>query len=68
MGATIQLNGKAYPIEDGLRLEALLERLALKRTRIAVEINQQVVPKADYAGVVLRQGDQVEIINFVGGG
>jgi len=68
MGATIQLNGKAYPIEDELRLEALLERLALKRTRIAVEINQQVVPKADYAGVVLRQGDQVEIINFVGGG
>jgi sulfur carrier protein len=68
MSATIQLNGESYPIEDGLRLEALLEKLALQRTRIAVEINQQVVPKVDYAGVVLHQGDTVEIINFVGGG
>jgi len=68
MDVTIQLNGEAYSIEDGIRLEALLERLALGRTRIAVEVNQQVVPKADYANTVLGKGDQIEIINFVGGG
>jgi len=68
MKVTIQLNGEAYSIEAGLHLETLLERLALRPARIAVELNQQVVRKADYPNTVLRQGDQVEIINFVGGG
>ncbi len=68
MMVTIQLNGEAYSIEEGARLDSLIERLGLKPVRIAVEVNQHVVRKADYASVVLRQGDQVEIINFVGGG
>jgi sulfur carrier protein len=68
MKVTIQLNGEAYSIEEGLRLETLLERLTLRSARIAVEVNQQVVPKADYSGVVLHRDDKVEIINFVGGG
>jgi sulfur carrier protein len=68
MNVTIQLNGEAHPIEEGLRLETLLERLALRPARIAVEVNQQVVRKADYPSIVLHQGDKVEIINFVGGG
>ena len=68
MKVTIQLNGEAHSIEEGLHLETLLERLALRPARIAVELNQQVVRKADYPSTVLRQGDQVEIINFVGGG
>jgi len=68
MKVTIQLNGEAYSIEEGARLDSLLERLALRPARIAVELNQQVVRKADYPNTVLRQGDQVEIINFVGGG
>ena len=68
MNVTIQLNGEAYSIEEGLRLETLLERLTLRSARIAVEVNQQVVPKASYSSVVLHRGDKVEIINFVGGG
>jgi thiamine biosynthesis protein ThiS len=68
MMVTIQLNGEAYSIEEGARLDSLIERLGLKPVRIAVEVNQHVVPKADYASVVLHEGDQVEIINFVGGG
>ncbi len=36
--------------------------------RIAVELNGQIVPKAKYAETVLRDGDVVEVVSFVGGG
>ena len=64
----IALNGEAFAIEGDVGLEALLKNLDLRQTRVAVEINQIVVAKADYARTRLRAGDQVEIINFVGGG
>jgi sulfur carrier protein len=65
---TIQLNGEPYAIEENEPLVTLLEKLGMRTGRVAVEINQAVVPKADYARTTLRSGDQVEIINFVGGG
>lgn len=64
----IQLNGEPYKIEERASLAELIERLKLSRGRIAVEINQAVVPKAEYEQRVLKPGDKVEIINFVGGG
>jgi sulfur carrier protein len=65
---TIKLNGEAYVIEGDARLTALIAALKMKPTRIAVELNREVVPKAEYAGVTLREGDELELINFVGGG
>ncbi len=64
----IVLNGEPHRLNGDARLATLLERLKVRRTRIAVEINREVVPKADYDKVVLGAGDQVEVINFVGGG
>jgi sulfur carrier protein len=64
----IDLNGEAFTIEGDPGLEALLKKLDLRPTRVAVEINQSVVAKADYARTRLSAGDKVEIINFVGGG
>ena len=65
---TIQLNGDPYVIEGDARLTALIDTLKMKPTRIAVELNREVVPKADYAKITLREGDELELINFVGGG
>ena len=65
---TIQLNGDPYVIEGDARLTVLVETLKMKPTRIAVELNREVVPKADYATITLREGDELELINFVGGG
>jgi len=65
---TIDLNGEAFTIEGDPGLEALLKKLDLRPARVAVEINRMVVAKADYARTRLSNGDQVEIINFVGGG
>ncbi len=65
---TIQLNGEPYAIEGDARLIALIEKLKMKPTRIAVELNREVVPKSNYAEITLREGDELELINFVGGG
>ncbi|MGH7931707.1 MAG: sulfur carrier protein ThiS [Candidatus Binataceae bacterium] len=65
---TIELNGESHAIDGDARLAALLERLTLKRGRVAVEINRVIVPKAAWAEVMLQPGDTVEIVNFVGGG
>jgi sulfur carrier protein len=67
-GFSIQLNGEPYTIDGDARLLALIEKLNLRRGRIAIELNQSVIPKAEWASISLRPGDKVEIVNFVGGG
>jgi sulfur carrier protein len=67
-GFSIQLNGEPYSIARDARLLGLIEKLNLRRGRIAIEVNQSVIPKADWASISLKPGDQVEIVNFVGGG
>ena len=65
---TITLNGDPYAVDGDLRLTVLLERLNARRGRIAVEINREIVPKASYPATIIKPGDNVEVINFVGGG
>jgi thiamine biosynthesis protein ThiS len=64
----ITLNGEPYAVGGDGRLVALIESLKLKRGRVAVEINREIVPKAAWDQTVLAAGDVVEIVNFVGGG
>jgi len=68
IATSIILNGDVYPLDADTPLTALLERLNMRRGRVAVEINREIVPKANYDVTVVRAGDHVEIINFVGGG
>jgi sulfur carrier protein len=68
IASSIILNGDPYPLSGDTRLTELLERLKMRRGRVAVEINREIVPKANYDATVVRIGDHVEIINFVGGG
>ena len=65
---SITLNGEPYRLDGEARLGALITALKMRPTRIAVELNREVVPKADYDRTMLKAGDQLEIINFVGGG
>jgi|HubBroStandDraft_6_1064221.scaffolds.fasta_scaffold1532756_1 thiamine biosynthesis protein ThiS len=65
---TIRINGDPYVIEGDARLIALIETLKMKPTRIAAELNRAIIPKAEYARVTLREGDELELLNFVGGG
>jgi sulfur carrier protein len=67
-GFTIQLNGEPYTVDTDAHVAALIEKLGFKRGRVAVEVNYAVVPKAEWGNVILRPGDAVEVVNFVGGG
>ena len=64
---TITLNGDPYAVDGDLRLVALLERLKMRQGRVAVEINREIIPRASYPAIMIKPGDNVEIINFVGG-
>ena len=64
----ITVNGQPMDVADATTVEVLLERLAVKREYAAVAVNRDVTPKSQYASVVLRDGDKVEIVRPMGGG
>jgi thiamine biosynthesis protein ThiS len=64
----IRLNGEAKEMEEGTTLPALVESLALAPERIAVEVNGEVVRRAEWPRITLKEGDRVEVVHFVGGG
>jgi thiamine biosynthesis protein ThiS len=64
----VTLNGEARHLRDGLTVAELLSELGLRARRIAVEVNLDILPRDDYQGRALRDGDVVEIVQFVGGG
>ena len=55
-------------IEPATTLAALVASLDLGGRRMAVEINEEVIPRSEYADLVLDEGDRVEIVHAVGGG
>ncbi len=65
---TIKLNGDPHEIPQPLSVSALLATLAIDARRVAVEHNLAVVKKAAYDTSIIKDGDEVEIVNFVGGG
>jgi thiamine biosynthesis protein ThiS len=64
----IVLNGDPYEVAGPLTLTALLDHLNVDPRRVAVEHNLDVVKRAHYDSTQIQEGDQVEIVNFVGGG
>lgn len=61
------INGeeKQYEAAD---LAALIEQLGMKSDRVAVELNRDIVPRAQWSQTALRDGDRLEVVHFVGGG
>ena len=64
----ITLNGEPYQIDQPMTVVALLERLEIDARRVAVEHNLTIVKRQRFPDVIVDEGDQVEIVNFVGGG
>lgn len=63
------LNGETREFPDAVKNVAdLLEALQLTGKFVAVEVNQELVPRAQHATHFLRDGDRVEAVTFVGGG
>jgi thiamine biosynthesis protein ThiS len=64
----ISLNGEPHELAGPLTLTALLAQLNIDPRRVAVEHNLTVVKRANYDTTQVKDGDEIEIVNFVGGG
>jgi thiamine biosynthesis protein ThiS len=64
----ITLNGDPFELDAPVTVAELLERLAIDPRRVAVEHNLAILKRPAFGDVVVREGDTVEIVNFVGGG
>ena len=66
--AKIQLNGDLHEISDGTNLNELLNKLKIKKNKVAIEVNGVIVEKNKYPNLILKKDDKVEIVHFIGGG
>ena len=64
----LEINGEPRKLPEGLTITALVTHLDIKTDRVAVELNQQIVPRGNWDTTMLKDGDHLEIVHFVGGG
>jgi sulfur carrier protein len=64
----LTINGKEQTFGDALTLAQLIEQLGMKGDRVAAELNRDIVSRAQWSDTALKDGDQLEIVHFVGGG
>jgi len=65
---SIRLNGEHRRVFEGLTIAALARELGLSPDRVAVERNLEIVPRSKLDEVLVEDGDELEIVTFVGGG
>lgn len=64
----LHINGAEKEYGENLTLAGLIGELGMKSDRVAVELNREIVPRAQWEQTTLREGDKLEIVHFVGGG
>lgn len=64
----ITLNGEPFEVAGPLTVSALLSQLEIDPRRVAVEHNLVVIKRPHYESTTINAGDEIEIVNFVGGG
>jgi thiamine biosynthesis protein ThiS len=64
----LQINGEEKQFAERISLADLIIQLGMKSDRVAVELNREIVPRAQWGETALRDGDKLEVVHFVGGG
>jgi len=64
----LTLNGERRALEQPLTVAAMVAWLGLDSRKVAVERNEEIVPRSAYEQTWLAHGDQIEIVHFIGGG
>ncbi|GJL66435.1 MAG: hypothetical protein NPIRA05_14060 [Nitrospirales bacterium] len=64
----IQVNGESQTLQDGLTVTDLLQQLDIRSEQVAVELNLQILERDNFSKSILRHGDTIEILSFIGGG
>ncbi len=66
--ASVRINGEHRRVRKGMTVAELAAELGLEPTRVAVERNMEIVPRSTLGEVIVEDGDDFEIVTFVGGG
>ena len=64
----IRINGKDSAVAPDISVAELLEHLEIRPGRVVVELNAEIVSRDAHGETRLKEGDEVEIVHFVGGG
>ncbi len=64
----ISLNGQPLTLAKSVNIVDLLQELDLAGKRLAVEVNEEIIPKSRHATTLLKANDSVEIVHAIGGG
>ena len=64
----VMVNGEARELPEGMTVSGLLQTLGVAPERVVVEVNLAILKRAEHPTTSLKEGDQVEIVHFVGGG
>jgi len=64
----ISVNGETRIVPQGATVALLLTTIGLDTRKVAVERNEEIVPRSTYATLALAEGDKLEIVHFIGGG
>jgi sulfur carrier protein len=64
----LTVNGKPMTLPAGASVDALIKHLGLVGKRLAIELNENIVPRSQHADTALTEGDQIEVVRAIGGG
>ncbi len=64
----VQVNGEVMEFPPGATVASLVEKMALTGKRLAVEVNEDIVPRSQHSEFLLNDGDRVEVVHAIGGG
>ncbi|AOY89791.1 thiamine biosynthesis protein ThiS [Marinobacter salinus] len=64
----VQVNGDAMELPAGATIVTLIEKMTLAGKRLAVEVNEDIVPRSQHPEFSLHEGDRVEVVHAIGGG
>ncbi len=64
----VVINGEPRTVSEGTSVLALIGELGLAGKPVAVEMNREIVPRANHSTTLLSAGDRLEVVTFVGGG
>ena len=64
----IRLNGKVKSIQENTKLINVIKILKIPIKKVAIELNREIIDKKKLDKIVLKKGDKIEIVHFIGGG
>ncbi len=64
----IIVNGKQMTVNLKISLKKLIDKLKIPIKKVAIELNREIVNKKNISKIIIKSGDKIEIVNFIGGG